>query len=149
MQVTDEFEERLVKRIEEALDPKFGAIGRKFDDVDKRLDEVNKRFDEVDKRFDEVDKRFDGVETRLDGVESRLENVEMEIKAIRVEADTESRSIRGMIQKLDNRIEKLETIAKEKWNIPEIGYHLDAVDIVIKKHTDQIRALNEKVGIAN
>ena len=73
----------------------------------------------------------------------------MELKAIRIEADTESKRIQGMIQKLDNRVGKLETIAKENWNIPEIGYHLGAVDTAIKKHTDQIRALNEKVGIAN
>ncbi len=121
MKMTEDFEERFVKRIEQALDPKFEEIGRQFD-------KVSERFEKVDERLD---------------------NIEIEAITLRTEVECESKRICGMIQKLDDRVCRLEGLAKANWNVPELGYRLDAVETVTKKHTDQIRVLNERVGVAN
>ena len=103
--------------------------------------EVNKRFDGIDRRFDEVDKRFEGIDKRFDDVDT-------ELKMIRFEMQSESSRLQESIANLDNRVSNLEILATEKWNVPELKDRMDTVEHVVSKHSEQIRALNEKVGIA-
>ena len=121
MHVTEEFEDRLVNRIVEALEP----------------------------RFDAIDKRFDGIDQRLDGHDERFGSIELELAAIRVEMQSESNRICEKIDNLDKRVGRLETIAQANWNVPEISIRLGAAEEVIKNHTDQISNLNRQLGIAN
>ena len=91
-------------------------------------------FEGVNKRFDDVDKRFDDVDT--------------ELKMIRIEMQSESARLQGSIANLDNRVCNMEILAREKWDVPELKDRMDMTEQVVSKHSDQIRVLNEKVGIA-
>ena len=73
MHVTEEFEDRLVNRIVEALEPKFDAI-------DKRLDGHDKRFDGIDVEFDairvEMQSESNRICEKIDNLDKRVGRLE-------------------------------------------------------------------------
>ena len=73
MHVTEEFEDRLVNRIVEALEPKFEAI-------DKRLDGHDKRFDGIDVEFDairvEMQSESNRICEKIDNLDKRVGRLE-------------------------------------------------------------------------
>ncbi len=74
MHVTEEFEDRLVNRIVEALEPKFEAIDKRFDGHDERFDGIELEFaairvemqsesNRICEKIDNLDRRVGRLET--------------------------------------------------------------------------------------
>lgn len=138
------------------LSDKVDNLENKVDRVDTKVDKLETRFDNLEARFDNLETRFDNLETKfdrldskldkfIDAVDKRFDDVDMEFKMLRIEVMTE---FDRRLKPIETSISHLQSIAAANWNVPEQSARLDAVEHVVKKHTDQINLLNSTVGIA-
>lgn len=86
--------------------------------------------------------RFDGLEKRFDEMQEYMED---EFYMVRVEIQSESDKTRKMIKDLDSRVENLESVAKERWNVNDYIARLEAVETVTTKHSGQIKRNTEQI----
>ncbi len=124
-----------IDKIDAKLDRFIDAVEKRFDGVDKRLDGVDKRLDGVDKRLDDHDAHFVNIEKRLDDMQDYMKT---EFQMVRVEIASEIRRTQEPILK---RLDNLEHIARQNWNVPELSDRLTAVEHEVAKHTLQLKAL--------
>lgn len=131
------------------LTDKVDSIEKKCDRLEARFDNLEARFDSLETKFDrldsKLDKFIDAVDKRFEQVDKRFDDVDMEFKMLRIEVMTE---FDRRLKPIETSISHLQSIAAANWNVPEQSDRLDAVEHVVKKHTDQINLLNSTVGIA-
>ena len=109
-----------------------------------KLDSLEKRSDEFVARFDSLEKRTDALEEKmLEGFDS----ITCEIAAVEEEMQLNSNEINSKIKKMDGRIQEMNGILKERFDLPKLRDRMDAMEYVVGKHTDQINQLNKKAGI--
>ena len=51
--------------------------------------------------------------------------------------------IHNEVQRLDERLHRLEVSDREKWNVPELRDRMDVLEVFVARHTDQIKALHK------
>lgn len=109
-----------------------------------KLDYLEKRSDEFVTRFDSLEKRTDALEEKmLEGFDS----IKCEIAAVEEEMQLNSDEINGKIKKMDERIQEMNGILIERFDLPKLSDRMDVMEYVVGKHTDQINQLNKKTGI--
>ena len=92
---------------------------------------MDKRFDSMDNRLDSMDKRFDSME------KENIENTQTICDLI-CEND---KKYCERFDRIEKRLDNVESICQERWIVPDIVNRLDAVEKVITKHTEQINSL--------
>ena len=135
------FEEKVLSSLE-TLTNRFDGLENRFDGLEKRFDGLENRFDGLEKRFDGLEKRFDGLENRFDEMKEYMED---EFRMVRVEIQHESDENRKLIEKLDERVGNLESIANERWNVNDYIARLQAVETVTTIHSGQIKKNTEQI----
>lgn len=112
---------------------RFDAVDKRFESVDKRFEEMDKRFEEMDKRFEEkLDKRFDKFSV----------DISVELRNVYELIGSSHSELSKRIDKLEERVGKVETILSDRWEIPDLKFKVDAIEIEVRKHSDQIARLN-------
>lgn len=135
-----EFEEKVLSKFD-ALEKRSESFEEKvllkFDAIDQRFGAIDQRFEAIDQRFEAMDRRFDTFE----------EKMLSEFAAVREEMQDNSNKINKRIDRLDDRVKSLESIVRKRFDIPELKDRMDATELVVGRHSEQINQLNKKVGI--
>lgn len=103
----------------------LGKIDQRLDKIENRLDMMDQRLEKVENRLDKVENRLDKVENRLDKVENRLDNLELMLKLtnekmenLQVEVTLFERNVRRDIHKLNDEMETVIEVLKQKEILP-------------------------------
>ena len=113
----------------------------KFDALEKWSESFEEK---VLLKFDAIDQRFDAMDRRSDTFEEKILS---EFAAVREEMQDNANRINKRIDRLDDRVKSLESIVRKRFDIPELKDRMDATELVVGRHSEQINQLNKKVGI--
>ncbi len=129
-----------------AIDPKFEEVDRKFDSIDKRFDKMDQRFDKMDQRFDKMDQRIDALDRKIDYIDRKYdERCDRIVEGIAKELRSTIGILASEDKRLDDRITKIEESHKIYNNAQEYVVRLEAVELEVGKHTEQIRDLQAHI----
>ncbi len=116
-----------------------------FEQLNKAIEDLSIRMDRMEQRLDSIDQRFDELEKKIDDLRADMND---EFKAVRTKMEHESGAIRDLIRRIDNRLQNVESICSQRWNIPDISDRLSVVENVVRRHSGQISLINNKLGMA-
>ena len=114
----------------------------KLDAMDQRFDAMDQRFDAMDQRLDAMDQRFDAMDQTL---QSFREEVNQEFWAVRIEMQVSMDKVGQKIEKLDNRVGKIESVIRKDWDVPNLKIMLNETMEKVGTHSQQIREINAKL----
>ncbi|MBQ7581566.1 MAG: hypothetical protein IJU25_01970, partial [Lachnospiraceae bacterium] len=120
----------------------------KFDQLDKKFEA---KFDQLDKKFeakfDQLDKKFEAKFNQLDQkIESKTDLLMNYIFEVNKTAQDTKKNVISM----DKRLQNVESIVKQRWNIPKLADQVDAIGYEVGKHTERLNEHDRQLAaIAN
>ena len=112
-------------------------------------EKVLSKLDAMDQRFDAMDQRFDAMDQRLGAMDQTLqsfrEEVNQEFWAVRIEMQVSMDKVGQKIEKLDNRVGKIESVIRKDWDVPNLKIMLNETMEKVGTHSQQIREINAKL----
>ena len=105
----------------------------RFDKLDERLDRVDERLAGVDERLDGIDERLDGIDEKLSKMDKKIDANHDEVMTLCRQLDQTDRMILGKVNELDQRMQCVESVLKERWDIPNMKIRLDVVENKVSK----------------
>ncbi|MCR5221484.1 MAG: hypothetical protein K6D90_01280 [Lachnospiraceae bacterium] len=108
-----------------------------------KFDEIDKRFEQIDKRFEEQEQKFELKFIELDKkIESRTDMLMQYI----YENHQLSMQILNKVNEMDERLQNVETIVKQRWQIPELSDKVDVLYYEVEKHTERLNDHDRKLA---
>ncbi len=86
------------------------------------FEQIEKRFEQMDQRFDQMDQK---IEDRTDMIMNYIYDLSQDTKSIRKKVDS-----------MDQRLQTVESIVKQRWDIPKLTDKVDALGYEVEKHTE-------------
>ena len=112
-------------------------------------EKVLSKLDAMDQRLDAMDQRFDAMDQRLGAMDQTLqsfrEEVNQEFWAVRIEMQVSMDKVGQKIEKLDDRVGKLESVIRKDWDVPNLKIMLNETMEKVGTHSQQIREINAKL----
>lgn len=130
-----EFETKVLSVLEQ--------IYLKFDEIDKRFKQIDKRFEQIDKRFEEQEQKF---ELRFIELDKKIESKTDMLMQYIYENYQLTMQIRDKVNEMDERLQNVETIVKQRWQIPELSDKVDVLYYEVEKHTERLNDHDRKLA---
>ena len=139
----------------------LNAIGNMFDEkikplktdlerIDNKIEQIENNLERIDSNLERIDKNIEQIENNIEQIENNVERVETELKRIErvhgaslLKIEKEVGSVQD-VYKLT--VEAVVNTKKNQETIEQIANQTAANTLAIKKHTQQIKALELKVG---
>lgn len=122
-----EFETKVLSALEQ--------IFLKFKEIDERFEQIDKRFEQIDKRFEEQEQKF---ELRFIELDKKIESKTDMLMQYIYENYQLTMQIRDKVNEMDERLQNVETIVKQRWQIPELSDKVDVLYYEVEKHTERL-----------
>ncbi len=89
-------------------------------------------------KFDKIDQRFASMDAEI---KDFREEMQQEFWAVRTEIQTSSDVTNQKIDALSDRVGNVESIVKERWDVPDLKIRLETLDEVVGEHSQQFAKL--------
>lgn len=130
-----EFETKVLSALEQ--------IFLKFKEIDERFEQIDKRFEQIDKRFEEQEQKF---ELRFIELDKKIESKTNMLMQYIYENYQLTMQIRDKVNEMDERLQNVETIVKQRWQIPELSDKVDVLYYEVEKHTERLNDHDRKLA---
>ncbi len=134
----------------ERIDNKIEQIENNLERIDSNLERIDSNLERIDKNIEQIENNIEQIENNIEQIENNVERVETELKRIErvhgaslLKIEKEVGSVQD-VYKLT--VEAVVNTKKNQETIEQIANQTAANTLAIKKHTQQIKALELKVG---
>ncbi len=132
----------------------LNAIGNMFDEKTKpltsELERIDSNLERIDSNLERIDKNFEQIENNVERIDSKLERIETDLERIERVHGASLLKIEkevGAVQDVYKlTVEAVVITKKNQETIEQIANQTAANTLAIIKHTQQIKALELKVG---
>ena len=146
----------------------LNAIGNMFDEkikplktdlerIDNKIEQIENNLERIDSNLERIDKNIEQIENNIEQIENNIEQIENNVERVETELKRIERVHGASLLKIEKEVGSVQDVykltveavvntKKNQETIEQIANQTAANTLAIKKHTQQIKALELKVG---